>query len=359
MNLTSEPTIKNLENFIHLAKLVAFIHISEDQFEKIPFNPKVHEKCLYDIAELFTKKSAEEFLRNLNFLYFLRKKIIPENFLEKNFSQFIHRLNLFLDMKDEHFYEIKTIREKCTKENYERIFNYLYYNGFSKIEDLQTELKIEKRHTLMNMIFLYFEFIKPDIEASNPSIIKKRKLESLIMPIKNNFNKGVHKKYIRKSKINNILASQNVLNIRDLKLPLMISSSLKLIQLGQVNLSPYYHTEHNIFPIKYRSIRIFNSMKNKGVKCEYLCEISEGEGKPLYRVASSEDQDNPVIRNSSTECWKYIFDKVNQISNFKKEKMPISGTERFGLLDPIVISLIENLPNANQCKKYIFKNKIN
>ena len=48
-------------------------------------------------------------------------------------------------------------------------------------------------------------------------------------------------------------------------------------------------------------------MFNKGVKCDYTCEILEGKDKPIYRVSSSEDPDNPIVRESSTGCWVYIL----------------------------------------------------
>lgn len=100
-------------------------------------------------------------------------------------------------------------------------------------------------------------------------------------------------------------------------------------------------------------------MKNKGVKCEYVNEILEGpEGKPYYRVTSSEDPETPIIKESSTGCWVYICSKVNELQDVKKEKVTISGTERFGLLDQNIVRLLEDLPNAEKCQKYNFKYKI-
>ncbi len=100
-------------------------------------------------------------------------------------------------------------------------------------------------------------------------------------------------------------------------------------------------------------------MRIKGVKCEYVNEILEGpEGKPLYRVTCSEDQENPIIKESSTGCWVYICSRVNELQDVKKEKVTISGTERFGLLDQNIVRLLEDLPNSEKCQKYNFKYKI-
>jgi len=75
------------------------------------------------------------------------------------------------------------------------------------------------------------------------------------------------------------------------------------------------------------------------------------------RVTSAEDPDHPIVRDSSTGCWVYICNRVNDLQEHKKEKVTISGTERFGLLETNVIRLLEELPNADKCIKYKFKFK--
>ena len=89
--------------------------------------------------------------------------------------------------------------------------------------------------------------------------------------------------------------------------PLQINNSLKLLSTGTISTNANYHSEHNLFPIGFKSIRTHYSIFKKGQKCEYLNEILEGsDNKPLYRVTCSEDPDNPIIKDSSTGCWVYI-----------------------------------------------------
>lgn len=78
----------------------------------------------------------------------------------------------------------------------------------------------------------------------------------------------------------------------------------------------------------------------------------------MYRVTSSEDPDNPIVRDSSTGCWVYICNKVNDLADVKKTKVTISGTERYGLLEPNICRILENLENAEKCFKYKFKYRI-
>lgn len=53
----------------------------------------------------------------------------------------------------------------------------------------------------------------------------------------------------------------------------------------------------------------------------------------------------------------HICRKVNDLQDQKKQKVTISGTERFGLLEMTIVRLLENLEKSDQCSKYIFKSK--
>lgn len=72
-----------------------------------------------------------------------------------------------------------------------------------------------------------------------------------------------------------------------------------------------YHTEKNLFPIGFKSIREQNSMMNQGGRCLYVCEILDGGHKPLYKVTPMDDQSNPITRDSSTGCWIEICKRIN------------------------------------------------
>lgn len=66
--------------------------------------------------------------------------------------------------------------------------------------------------------------------------------------------------------------------------PIQINQSLKLLNIGDVSTLPAYHSEHNIFPIGFKTVRSHASMMIKGAKAEYTCEILEGpDQKPLYK----------------------------------------------------------------------------
>lgn len=125
--------------------------------------------------------------------------------------------------------------------------------------------------------------------------------------------------------------------------------------MGRISTLPNYHTEHNIYPIGFKTVRTYSSIFFKDKKAEYTCEILDGGEKPMYKVICSEDPDHPIIKDSSTGCWIQICKRVHDLNNTKKQKVTISGTERFGLLDPLVSALIEQMPDSDNCTKYLPK----
>jgi len=89
--------------------------------------------------------------------------------------------------------------------------------------------------------------------------------------------------------------------------PFNINSSLKILNLGKICWDkPAYHSEKNLFPIGFKSVREHSSMKHLGVRSLYTCEILDGGHKPLYKITPHEDSDNPIIKESSTGCWVII-----------------------------------------------------
>ncbi len=51
-----------------------------------------------------------------------------------------------------------------------------------------------------------------------------------------------------------------------------------------------------------------------------------------------------------------VCNKINEMQHNKRNKVTISGTERFGLCEPNVVKLLQSLPGADKCSKYVMKN---
>lgn len=144
--------------------------------------------------------------------------------------------------------------------------------GFEKLS-----LSYDKLNSRVDFLCEYF---KNQHDKTN---LKKRKVDK-------NFRDDSKKKFknvVQKDELGNII------------FPVIISSSLKLLSLGKIKTGPFYHSEHNLFPVGYTSVRTYSSIFTKGEKAEYTCEIIDGGEKPVYRVTTSEDPDHPIVRVSS------------------------------------------------------------
>lgn len=67
--------------------------------------------------------------------------------------------------------------------------------------------------------------------------------------------------------------------------PIVINNSLKILDLGAIEFNnPLFHTEKNIFPIGFKTIRKHASHLIPDTRWNYFCEILCSDNKPLYRV---------------------------------------------------------------------------
>ena len=140
--------------------------------------------------------------------------------------------------------------------------------------------------------------------------------------------------------------------------PIKVSASLTILNLGKIEYErEQYHTKKNLFPIGYKVQREAGSMYKKETKASYICEILDNgdNPKPKYRITCKEHPNVFIERNSSTACWLEVTTKIKELNKTKRGKVTISGPDRFGLCDNIVVQLLQMLPDARKCKKYKFK----
>jgi len=129
--------------------------------------------------------------------------------------------------------------------------------------------------------------------------------------IANNFNKNGNQNNNNNHSSNNISnrkkISKLIVNkdeIGNILYPINVNASLKILNLGRIcSDKPAYHSEKNLFPIGFKSVREHSSIKRLGERALYTCEILDGGNKPLYKITPHEDPENPIIKESSTGCW--------------------------------------------------------
>lgn len=385
-----------IEKFVQLCLFICLTLVSESGTKQAEFDPTVHNAFFHSYFNLFDAHSAEEFLLNISVIRFIRKnhssfaysnhlQDLKEKILSKAEKLVPQTTSTFLIQipkpntqnnvpaialaKDEPLNEINSslnakiyeMANLCNETIVSKILSSVNENGFINLETLARDLKTSSA-CITNFLYIFTEQLKPFTDEAVPVSSKKRKGELLIStgaPMPENTENGTHSPKTRSNskKIKSeVTFKQNpVQNLNEITFPVNVSGSLKLLSLGKVSLLPFYHTEHNIYPIGFKTVRTYSSIFHKDRKAEYTCEILDGGEKPMYRLTNSEDPTNPITRDSSTGCWIQICKRVNELSSNKKQKITISGTERFGLLDPNISAWIEQLPNAEKCSKYNMK----
>eukprot|EP00871_Galdieria_phlegrea_P004480 jgi/Galph1/5032/GphlegSOOS_G57.1 len=131
---------------------------------------------------------------------------------------------------------------------------------------------------------------------------------------------------------------------------------LTIESLGVVD--PYregFHSERAIYPIGFRSRRHFTSMVDVDRQCDYICEIVDsGENRPLFRVTCEDLPEYVFEETSASGCWCRILKVIRERTpeDRRRSHVSVSGPEYFGFVNPLVLEMIQELPNADHCERY-------
>lgn len=114
---------------------------------------------------------------------------------------------------------------------------------------------------------------------------------------------------------------------------------------------PAYHTEKYIWPVGFKSSRLYSSIENVDQKVRYYSEIRDGGDAPLFVLTCEESPDKPIVTNTATAAWTVVVKRINEIKTEEQKKRVftnVSGPEYFGLAHPTVMKLVSELPNAEK-----------
>lgn len=98
---------------------------------------------------------------------------------------------------------------------------------------------------------------------------------------------------------------------------LMRVGSVILLNVGQ--LLPHqlhtFYTPNYIYPIGYKIIRFFWSMKNPNKRCRYICSIADVAGRPEFRIHVKEvNEDDIELRNETPKkVWQSILEPIAKL----------------------------------------------
>ncbi|CAG8639010.1 7013_t:CDS:2 [Funneliformis caledonium] len=111
-----------------------------------------------------------------------------------------------------------------------------------------------------------------------------------------------------------------------------------------------YHNDRYIYPVGYSTQRPYLSMIDPTRETTYTSRIEDAGDNPRF-VVQAADQPEAIIASSATGAWTPVIKQANSIRN-RKHSNAASGPDYFGLSQPTVRKMIQELPNAHKCKNY-------
>ncbi|GFU34433.1 hypothetical protein NPIL_626691 [Nephila pilipes] len=150
--------------------------------------------------------------------------------------------------------------------------------------------------------------------------------------------------------------------IQDEKFVLRIGS-LIFLNIGQLLPTQIqaFHNTNCIYPVGYKVIRMYWSMRKLGRRSQYTCTINELSGKPEFCIHVKEvDQKELELKDKTAKAvWQKVIYPIEKMRRQAKtiKIFPdfISGDDLFGLTEPAVLRIIESLPGVDTLNDYNFR----
>jgi len=111
-------------------------------------------------------------------------------------------------------------------------------------------------------------------------------------------------------------------------------------------------THKHIWPVGYKSSKMFHSMRDPNVLVKYTSQIIDGGGKPMFMVSAADDSNSPILSTSPSQVWRTIIKRAlgSKAADFQRGN--ISGSQYFGMGHSLVKELIRKLPDSDKALQY-------
>ncbi|KAK9817936.1 hypothetical protein WJX72_004523 [[Myrmecia] bisecta] len=150
-------------------------------------------------------------------------------------------------------------------------------------------------------------------------------------------------------------------------MPIALTPSHTVLCLGKVvSDRSAFHSQNYIWPVGFKSMRYYASMKQPDKRISYQCEILDAGTAPEFRIRPEDDPDNPIIGPTATAVWtavvRSVFARQSELEGGEGSERPtrklpsVSGPEYFGFAAPTIARLIQELPGADKCRQYQMQN---
>ncbi|KAF9363197.1 transforming growth factor beta regulator 1 [Mortierella sp. NVP85] len=112
-----------------------------------------------------------------------------------------------------------------------------------------------------------------------------------------------------------------------------------------------YHNHRYIFPVGFRSKKQYTSLSDTSKKTYFINEILDGGDQPIFQI-TLEDMPEKIFRHtSSSGAWELALKGLMELGY--NAKTHASGPDMYGLTNLGVIKYIQEMPNANRCRRYM------
>ncbi|VEL09816.1 unnamed protein product [Protopolystoma xenopodis] len=122
-----------------------------------------------------------------------------------------------------------------------------------------------------------------------------------------------------------------------------------------------FHTQRYIYPVGFRTVRIYWSMRRVFCRGRYLCEVQECSGAPNFVITAIDKglANETVIGATCDAAWHQILGRIASLRTshrlIKLFPQYNKGEDLFGLSEPHIVRAIESLPGVDQLRDYVFK----
>jgi len=129
--------------------------------------------------------------------------------------------------------------------------------------------------------------------------------------------------------------------------------TLRVFDLGEILPNkPGFHSERYIWPVGFCSTRLYPSMLDPERRIQYFCYIKDGGSEPVFEIIPEDEADSPITAVTATACHCHVLKRLNKARG-KDATNTGSGPEFFGFSHSTIQYLIQCLPGAEACEKYV------
>jgi chromodomain-helicase-DNA-binding protein 7 len=140
-------------------------------------------------------------------------------------------------------------------------------------------------------------------------------------------------------------------------LPIQFTRTRYVIDLGHIVTDrPAFHSSKYIFPVGFKSSRLYASTLDPSQQVRYTSEILDtGSDVPLFRVTMDDHPEIFFEGKAPSSPWCLIKQRVDALHGPVTGCRLLSGPGCYGLSSPIICYLIQRMDGADKCVNYVMR----